>query len=351
MTDQSTHLSAGQDQLRLMTMAARLYHERGGRQRDIAARLGISQPRVSRLLALAEEHGIVRTVVVAPDGLYPELEEELEDAYGVREVHVVDVLGGDQAIPRDLGGAAARYLTEAAPWGPVVGFTSWSSTLREMARMLEPILRSGTAHVVEMLGDLGSPLLQHEAGQATLRLARQLGGEPVLLRTPGVAASPDIRAAAELDAHVARALCLLDRIDVAFVGLGPADFHGPLQEGDNFFSADQLAAVRAAGAAGQLNQRFIDAGGERVDTPLDELVVGVTLDQLRTAGTRIVVAGGTSKWGPLSAALAGGWADVLITDLNSALHLAAHRTSPGRAALRVAPEPGPPQSHRPQEDR
>jgi DNA-binding transcriptional regulator LsrR (DeoR family) len=356
MTDQSTRQSAGQDQLRLMTMAARLYHERGGRQRDIAARLGISQPRVSRLLALAEEHGIVRTVVVAPDGLYPELEEEVEDAYGVREVHVVDVLGGDQAIPRDLGGAAARYLTEAAPWGPVVGFTSWSSTLREMTRMLAPIRRSGTAHVVEMLGDLGSPLLQHEAGQATLRLARQLGAEPVLLRTPGVAASPDLRAAAEGDAHVTRALRLLDRVDVAFVGLGPADFHGPLQEGDNFFSAEQLAAVRAAGAAGQLNQRFIDAAGARVETPLDELVVSATLDQLRAAGTRIVVAGGTSKWGPLAAALAGGWVDVLVTDLNSALQLAGRRTSPdrttpGRAALRVAPEPGPPQSHRPQEDR
>jgi DNA-binding Lrp family transcriptional regulator len=51
----------GRDQLRLMTMASRLYHEHGIRQRDIATRLGISQPRVSRLLAQAEEQGIVRT--------------------------------------------------------------------------------------------------------------------------------------------------------------------------------------------------------------------------------------------------------------------------------------------------
>ena len=312
------------DQLRLMTLASRLYHERGIRQRDIAIRLGISQPRVSRLLAQAEEQGIIRTVVVAPDGIYPEPEEALEDLYGLRECHVVEVAGGDQAIPRELGGAAAHYLNEATLWGPHVGFTSWSSTLRETVRALDPVRRSGTTHVVEMLGDLGAPLLQHEAGHATLRLAAMLGAEPVLLRAPGVVATSGLREAVLHDAHVARALRLLDRLDVAFVGVGPADFHGPLREGDNFFTAAQLAAVRAAGAVGQLDQRFVDAHGKPVASPLDDLVVAITLEQLRAAGTRVAVAGGTTKRAPLHAALRGGWVDVLVTDLASARYLISH---------------------------
>jgi DNA-binding transcriptional regulator LsrR (DeoR family) len=312
------------DQQRLMTMASRLYHERGVRQRDVATRLGISQPRVSRLLAQAQEQGIVRTVVVAPDGFHPEAEEALEDAYGLRECHIVEVHGGDESIPRELGVAAARYLGGTSLWGPRVGFTSWSSTLREMARELDPVRRSGTTHVVEMLGDLGAPLLQHEAGRATLRLARALDAEPVLLRTPGVVAAPALREAALQDAHVSRALGMLDELDLAFVGVGPADFHGPLREGDNFFSAEQLAGVRAAGAVGQLDQRFVDARGEAVVTPLDDLVVAISLKQLRTAATRVVVAGGTTKWVPLSAALRGGWADVLVTDLASARYLITH---------------------------
>ena len=315
---------AGNEPLRLMTMAARLYHERGIRQRDIAARLGVSQPRVSRLLAQAEEQGVVRTVVVAPDGLYPEPEEAIEDAYGLRECHVVEVVGDEDAIPRELGGAAARYLGGTTLWGPRVGFTSWSSTLREMARELGPVRRSGTTHVVEMLGDLGAPLLQHEAGRATLQLARALGAEPVLLRTPGVVGTPALRDAAQRDPHVGRALAMLDDLDVAFVGVGPAGIHGPLREGDNFFSAQQLASVRAAGAVGQLDQRFVDARGVAVASPLDELVLAITLDQLRTARTRVVVAGGTSKWAPLAAALRGGWVDVLITDLESARYLISH---------------------------
>jgi DNA-binding transcriptional regulator LsrR (DeoR family) len=97
-----------------------------------------------------------------------------------------------------------------------------------------------------------------------------------------------------------------------------------VREGDNFFSVAQLAEVRAAGAVGQLNQRFIDVRGEPVSTPLDELVVSITLDQLRSAGTRVLIAGGTTKWAPLHAALCGGWADVLVTDLASARYLISH---------------------------
>ncbi|MDT7580519.1 MAG: hypothetical protein QOK35_1783, partial [Pseudonocardiales bacterium] len=110
---------------------------------------------------------------------------------------------------------------------------------------------------------------------------------------------------------------------VAFMGMGPADFHGPLVE-DNFFSATQLADVRAAGAVGQINQRYIDVRGDVLSTPLDELVVAITPDQLRAAGTRVLVAGGTSKWAPLRAALRGGWVDVLVTDLASARYLISH---------------------------
>jgi DNA-binding transcriptional regulator LsrR (DeoR family) len=317
-------------QLRLMTTVARLYHLRGERQRAIAERLGLSQAGVSRLLRLAEEQGIVRTIVVVSDGLQPELEEGLEETYGLAEAHVVDAAGSDDAIATALGAAAAPCLSGAPFDGAVVGFTSWSTALREMARLLKPARRPRVTHVVETLGDLGSPLLQHEAALATLQLAQALGAEPVFLRTPGVVAAAGLRETALADLHVRRALGLLDRVDVALVGLGPADFHGPLEEGDNFFSAEQLAAVRAAGAVGQLHQRFIDAGGLPVVTPLDDLVVGITLEQLRRASRRIVVAGGPRKHAALAAALAGGWVDVLVTDVATAQHLL---TRPSAAPL------------------
>ncbi|SDQ83483.1 sugar-binding transcriptional regulator [Quadrisphaera sp. DSM 44207] len=311
-----------QELLRAMTVAARLYHVDGVRQRDIAERLATSQARVSRLLRQAEDHGIVRTVVAVPEGLHPDLEERLEQLHGLSEVHVVEVPGGDGAVATALGPAAARLLADVPLERAVVGFTPWSSTLRAMAASLDGVRRTGAAHVVEMLGDLGPPLLQHEAARATQRLAEALGAEPVFLRTPGVVATPALRRARLRDPHVRRALDLLDRLDVAFVGIGPVDFHSGLA-GEGFFSADQLAAARERGAVGQLDLRLVDARGRAVPTPLDDLVVGATLEQLRGARRRVAVAGGASKHEPLAAALAGGWVDVLVTDAASARHLLA----------------------------
>ena len=311
-----------------MTRAARLHHIQGARQMEIAEKMGISQAGVSRLLRMAEEQGIIRKIVVPPEGLYPDLEEELAETFGLDAAYVVDVGTAEEGIPQILGAAAARCLSSEFEGGPVLGFTSWSTTLREMARLMEPWQRSKIHHVVETLGDLGSPMLQHEADVATLQMAKAFDAEAVFLRAPGVLPTAELRNGALSDAHIRKALRQLDEVDIVLVGIGPADFHGPLAESDNFFTNEQLAAVRAAGAVGQLHQRFIDRKGQPVDTPLDDLVIGITLDQLRNAGRKIAVAGGAEKHAALAAALAGEWIDVLVTDVNTANYLLASTSAP-----------------------
>lgn len=309
------------EQMRLITRAARLHYIHGERQAAIAEKMGVSQASVSRFLTLAEEHGIVRTIVVPPEGLYPDLEDGLMQAYGLDAAYVVDISSTEDGVAHVLGTAAAQCLAGEFKNGPIVGLTSWSTTLREMARAMLPRGNTGISKVVEMLGDLGSPMLQHEAALATLQMAKALEAEAVFLRTPGVMPNPDLLKVALADVHIQTALRLLDHVDIAFVGIGPADFHGPLEEGDNFFSAQQLADVRKAGAVGQLHQRFIDADGRPVATELDSLVVGITLEQLRAARRRIAVAGGAAKHQAIAAALAGHWIDVLVTDVNTANYL------------------------------
>lgn len=310
------------DELRLVTKVARLYHTRGLRQTEIADRLRTSQSRVSRLLQQAEETGIVRTVVVAPPGLNTELEEQLERRYGLAEAHVVDAVGADEnELTRDLGHAMASILAEVPIAAPTIGFTSWSRALRQMVAALQP-LRPGTERIVEMLGDLGPPTLQHEAARSTQRLAALTGGEPVFLRAPGVVSSPEMREALlRQDPYAREALLMLDSLDVALVGIGTCEVVAPLQPGDNFFTQEQFNEASHLGAVGQVCLRFLDASGAPVATPLDDLVIGVTLDQLRSARRRWGVAGGFSKYGAIRAALVGRWVDTLVTDTATAEHL------------------------------
>lgn len=310
------------DNQRLMIKVARLYHTHGMRQTEIASRLQVSQSRVSRLLTQAEESSIVRTVVAVPPHINAAVEEQVEARYGVTEVHVVDVVSEDESeLGRDLAHVMATLLQEVTFDARTIGFTSWSKTLRQTVDVLQPV-RTRTEHVVEMLGDLGPPSLQHDADRSTQRLAHQVGATPVFLRTPGVIPSAEVREALlDRDLHVREALGMLDSLDLALVGIGSCHIDPSLRPGDNFFTEEQFAQMRERGAVGEVCLHFIDAEGRPLEDGLDDLVIGATPDQMRSAQRRWAVAGGPRKHEAVRAALAGGWVDLLVTDLGCAEYL------------------------------
>lgn len=310
------------DQQRLMIKVARLYHTHGMRQTDIAQRLRISQSRVSRLLTQAEEAAIVRTVVAVPAHIHADLEERVEKRYDVSDVHVIDAVSDNEVeLGRDLAHAMAALLHEVPFDARVIGFTSWSKTLRLMVDALQP-MRTRTEHVVEMLGDLGPPDLQHDAARSTQRFAALTGAQPVFLRTPGVVPSAEIKEVLlSRDLHAREALAMLDSVDLALIGIGACELDPGLRSGDNFFTDDQFATMRDRGAVGEVCLHFLDAEGKLVPGELDEHVIGVTLAQLRSARRRWAVAGGRRKHDAVRAALRGGWVDTLVTDAATAEYL------------------------------
>src|SRR5438128_168320 len=102
------------DQIRLLVKVAHLYYERGLTQPVIAARLKISQARVSRLLKLASETGIVRTTVHVPEGVFTEVEDALEQRYGLAQVVVADTgRASEEEIIHALAPTAASVLETA----------------------------------------------------------------------------------------------------------------------------------------------------------------------------------------------------------------------------------------------
>ncbi len=313
---------------RMIATVAWLYHTRGLRQGAIAERLNISQSRVSRMLDQAVDLGIVRTMVVLPQDEQSVLEEELESAYGLKEAHVFDVgqVHAETDLVRELGQLLGLYLQRTTLGAGVVGFTSWSRALHETVRTLQPLPLSETKFVVEMLGDLGPPALQHQAAHNTQLLASVTGAEPMFLRVPGVMPSAELRETLlGHDSHARATMAKLDGLDLALTGIGAVGVVAPLQAGDNFFTAAQIDRVHRRGAVGEINLRYLAEDGEPVQSDLDELVVGASLDQLKRAERRLVVAGGVSKHRAIRAALVGGWINVVFTDSVTARWLVDHR--------------------------
>ncbi|MCL7407460.1 hypothetical protein MWN62_00205 [Marivivens donghaensis] len=75
-----------------------------------------------------------------------------------------------------------------------------------------------------------------------------------------------------------------------------------------------MADVTEAGGVGDTSLRFFDSDGKTVKTPLDDRVIGMTLDELAKVDRVMALAGGESKTDAIRGALRTGVIDLLITD-------------------------------------
>ena len=292
-----------------------MYYLQGKTQQQIADRIGVSRPTVSRMIKEARDRGIVQITVAHVDGLAADLESGLEARFGLREAVVVD-RDGDGSLRAALGTAAAGLLGRLVEPGAVVGLT-WGTTLREMVKAVVPRRTDGVT-VVQTLGGVGPPLAEAHAADLPRRLAAALGADLRLLQAPGVVASAEARDVLAADPQIRAALAALGTMTVAFVGIGGLATNPVLGDGELAPEVDLPAGFEAdlvrRGAVGDVALRFFDADGAPVETDLDRRLVGVDLDTLRAVERVVGVAGGPEKVDAIRAALRGRIVDVLVTD-------------------------------------
>jgi DNA-binding transcriptional regulator LsrR (DeoR family) len=310
------------DQLRLLTKVARMYHERGLRQPQIAAQLHISQPRVSRLLKQAAEMGIIRTMVVPPTGVYTDVEDAIEHRYGMTDVVVVDAAGhSDEDVIPALGAAAAVYLETTLSGAERVGISSWSATLLATVEAMRPRPVRAAEQVVQIIGGVGNAVAQVQATRLTGRLAELTGARPLFLPAPGLVGSASARATLASDRLVAEVMAAWDRLTTVLVAVGGLPPSPPPRDSGHAIAQEEQEELRRARAVGDICLRFFDEFGRPVPSTLDERVLGITTAQLHRVSRRVAVAGGKRKYAAIRAALRGGWLNVLITDLGVARRL------------------------------
>lgn len=303
------------NELRMISRVAQMYHVEGQRQAAIASQLRMSQATVSRMLKKAIAEEIVRTTVVSPSGTFGELETQLRSTFNITEAIVVECSEDrDGAIMSRIGEAAAHLLEATLQPGEIIGVSSWSETILKMVENIHPVKSGKARYIVQTMGGVGDPTVQTHANQLTTRLARLTQAEARLLNAPGVAQSREAKLVLLSDPYVRETMDLFRKLSLTIVGIGSIEPSSMLASSGNVFSARELDEIREAGGIGEISLRFFDENGDYVKTPLDERVIGMTLEEHSEVSRVVALAGGQSKTDAIRAALKTGVIDVLVTD-------------------------------------
>ena len=321
----SQRSSKSSDDLRLALRAASMYHLEGATQAQIAAKLGVSRPTAGRLIAKARSLGLVTIEINVPDELqgtvHADIERDLERTFGLTEALVVpDVIDGTDTGYGSLGRATAAMLSRRLKDSDTLGFT-WGPETVAVAQSLKT-RGAKCAHVVQLDGSMSSAEYQTGVEYTLGRCAEYLQAKPVRLNAP-LYADPATVTALQQDSVISRAIQAGTEADTMIYGLGPVSTSTTLFEG-SFIDIEILDELRHLGAVGEIGGRFFSADGTPTQGSLPERTVSIGLDAIRQCDRAILISGGVRKHQAILGALRGGFASVLVTDIESARWLMAH---------------------------
>lgn len=299
----------------VLATVASLYYSLDQSQSDIARRLGVSTSKISRMLKEARDSGIVEIRIRTPIPRDILLEQALIDAFELRDAIVL--LSGtereEETRQQALGEIAATWLKRALPNLPphaTIG-VAWGSTIYDTVAAL-PNLADQSMDVVQLMGGVGTHSV--DGPDITRILAAKLGGRPFDLHAPAFVERASAREVIIAEPAVRDALGRARDVKLALIGIGAVQDKNSAVLRAGMLQRADLANLRAQGAVGEIMGRFYRADGDSSGLEINDHVIGLDLDDLRTLPITIAVARGPAKVDAIHGALRGQMVNVIATD-------------------------------------
>lgn len=308
----------------LMVQVAKLYYDLDKTQSEIANEVGLTRWQVSRLIHEARETGIVRIEIVPRSQRRPDIETQLQQAFGLREAIVVPTgLSDDEGLGfASVAQAAGQYLAGINPKVALIG-VSWGRTMAAVAQWLPPAWNDGV-HVVLVNGATNVRSTSQQTNVVAERFAQAGNGRATLLPVPAIVGKKSTREALEQDPVIAGVLALAEQAPVICFSVGALSRHSVLVE-SGYLDATDIEALGRAGAIGDILGHFIDAEGHIADQELDDRTLGLRPEHLRGAERSVAVSAGKAKHAVVLTCLRAGYINVLVTDEATARYCLEHR--------------------------
>jgi len=300
----------------LLSKVARLHYQHGLAHHEVADMLGLSRVKVTRLLAEARKSGVVEITVHGDEHLFVELETKLVNIFGLKRAWVGPSFN-DTRADSSLGALAAQAVSSFFPdvKSVAVGF---SQSIGNALAQISPTQRFD----IDFVPTTGTPAGLANAGSGlrlTMGFADTIGGRSFHVAAPLLASTPTAAAVLRSEEMVRQVLGLAAHADMLIAGMGAMGADSRMLI-DSLTAAD-LHKIQQNGGVGDLCARFFDHQGRSIRSPIDDKIIGLTLEQMVAIPTRLIIARGTGKVAALLGALRGGLINALVTDTTTAQDL------------------------------
>jgi deoxyribonucleoside regulator len=302
--------------------AAHLYYERGLTQEEVARRMEVSRPTVSKLLSLASQEGIVRISVRPPGQRDLGLQKALVDSLGLRSAVVLPGSAGSLDTREILlAQGTVELLKVSLPTLPKVEYMGlgWGRAMLAFVEAVEQRTENflgGMAEVVPLIGGSGQSLDIFQINEIVRRTANALGTSARLLHAPALVNDERLRAALLAETSVRPVVEAWRKLDVAVVGIGrkldPTSLADYLQEEP----LQHESLVRWS--VSDVCSHYFAADGKALGEEHDARLVAISRDELKRVPLTIGVAGGPEKVAGIVGAARAGLIKALVTDEDTA---------------------------------
>jgi len=313
-----TNLIEDYDSARLLSRVLSLYYQENMKQSDIGKILGLSTPKVNRLLKQAKNQGLIQISINAPFQKIFDLEQKLKKYTKLQDAYVIPKISLDEEMNlQNLGKAAATVLLECLKPGDIICL-SGGLAVYHVVNAVE----TKQKYDVRVVPALGGVQGRHhtDVNYLASELAHRIGGRAYEMHAPAILDSQLERDSISSLRQVKEIVELAKQSTIAMVGIGSLHSETSSFFQFTYMSQDEVREIiNDQKAVGEVLAHVYNIDGQECAHDYRNRLIGINLDDLKKIPVSIGIASSTNKINSIIGALHGGIINTLVTDETAAI--------------------------------
>lgn len=307
-----------------------MHYKQGMSQQEIGKRLNVSRTTISRILAQARREGYVQIKINYPEDATVNLENQLEEKYGLKEAVIASVQNKDE-LADEIAFYASDYLLRTLKNHMTIALTR-GVTLQNMVEYLGndvrlKFLKTDDVNVVPLMAATNISVSKDKGYRMAYsnylieEVARIFRANSYQMLAPQYVSGAEAKQYFMQEDSIKEVFDLAKNADIAVAGIGTLNHNSALINAE-LIPMEEFERLQKMGGTGEILSHVVDRDGNLIKDRFEDHLMSLDLEDFKKIPVRVGVAYGIEKKDSILGVLRGGYINVLITDEEVAQYLA-----------------------------